>query len=82
MLPDTVSFVLVIATIVSAVLTVEFDDMIRAVVSFCVMCLMIGGLYAYWGATVAALFQVIVYSGAVAVLFLITVMLTHAGWGE
>lgn len=77
MLPDTVPLILISATIVSAVLTTEFDNMIYAVVSFAVMCVVIGGLYAYWGATVLALFQIIVYAGTVAVLFLFAVMLTR-----
>ncbi len=68
---------LLILIIIFAVLTVEFKEMIRAILSFATMCILIGGFYWMYGATTVAFFQILIYAGAVVVLFLIAIMLTE-----
>lgn len=67
---------LIILTILLALLTVELKDMLHAVICLCGMCISIGALFWLLGAPYVAVFQLLVYAGAVIVLFIVTVMLT------
>jgi NADH-quinone oxidoreductase subunit J len=64
--------------ILFALLTVEFKDMIRAILSFAMMCILIGGVYWLIGAPLVAFFQILIYAGAIVVLFLISTMLVES----
>ena len=68
--------VLIISVILLAFLTVELKDMLHAVISLCGMYIIVGTLYWLLNAPYVAVFQLLVYAGAVMVLFVATVMLT------
>ncbi|MGD6806563.1 MAG: NADH-quinone oxidoreductase subunit J family protein [Candidatus Bathyarchaeia archaeon] len=65
-----------VAAILLAVLTIEFKNILHAVVSFCGMCIAIGGLFWLLNAPYVSVFQVLIYAGAVVAIFLAAVMLT------
>jgi len=76
---DAIPLALIFTIIATAILTVEIKNLMRAVISFCLMSISIGCLYAYLGALIVAFYQIIVYAGAVGVLFIFAVMLTAGG---
>ncbi|HDN63370.1 NADH-quinone oxidoreductase subunit J [Candidatus Bathyarchaeota archaeon] len=59
-----------------ALLTVEVKDLLYAILSFCGMCVAIGAIFWLLNAPYVAVFQILIYAGAVVVLFIATVMLT------
>jgi NADH-quinone oxidoreductase subunit J len=67
---------LIVSTVLLALLTVELKDMLHAVICLCGMCIVIGALFWLLNAPYVSLFQLLVYAGAVIVLFIATVMLT------
>jgi NADH-quinone oxidoreductase subunit J len=67
---------LIVSTVLLALLTVELKDMLHAVICLCGMCVAIGTLFWLLNAPYVSLFQLLVYAGAVIVLFIATVMLT------
>ena len=73
-----VLYVLFALTILFALLTVEFKSIIRAILSFAAMSILIGGIFWLLGSMLVAFFQILVYAGAVVVLFLITTMLVES----
>ena len=76
MLNDLLQITLIIFSVFLAVLTVELKDMLHAVMCLCGMCVTIGALFWLLNAPYVAVFQLLVYAGAVMVLFIATVMLT------
>ena len=68
--------VLIALTVLLALLTVELRDMLHAVICLCGMCITIGALFWLLNAPYVSVFQLLVYAGAVIVLFIATVMLT------
>jgi NADH-quinone oxidoreductase subunit J len=67
---------LIVLTVFLALLTVELKDMLHAVICLCGMCITIGALFWLLNAPYVSVFQLLVYAGAVIVLFIATVMLT------
>jgi NADH-quinone oxidoreductase subunit J len=65
-----------IAAILLAILAIEVKNILHAVVSFCGMCIAIGGLFWLLNAPYVSVFQVLIYAGAVVAIFLAAVMLT------
>jgi NADH:ubiquinone oxidoreductase subunit 6 (subunit J) len=63
-------------TVIFALLSVETGDLLYAILSFCAMCITIGGFFWILGAPLVAMFQLLVYGGAVVALFIATIMLT------
>lgn len=61
----------------SAIAVVAFKQAVNSVVSLLALMIVIAGLFSLLGAPLAALFQVIVYAGAVLVLFIFVVMLLN-----
>ncbi|MCD6446178.1 NADH-quinone oxidoreductase subunit J [Candidatus Bathyarchaeota archaeon] len=59
-----------------ALLTVELKDILYAILSFCGMCVTIGALFWLLNAPYVAVFQLLIYAGAIVALFVATVMLT------
>ena len=59
-----------------ALLTVEVKDLLYAILSFCGMCVAIGAIFWLLNAPYVTVFQILIYAGAVVVLFIATVMLT------
>ncbi len=65
-----------VLTVVFALLTVELRDILYAILSFCGMCITIGALFWLLNAPYVAVFQLLIYAGAIVALFIATVMLT------
>jgi len=65
-----------ILTLAFALITVELKDILYAILSFCGMCTTIGALFWLLNAPYVAVFQILIYAGAVVTLFLAAVMLT------
>ncbi len=59
-----------------AILTVELKDILYAILSFCGMCITVGALFWILNAPYVAVFQLLVYAGAIVALFIAAVMLT------
>jgi NADH-quinone oxidoreductase subunit J len=76
MVNEMLQIVLILLTVLLALLTVELKDMLHAILSMCGMCISIGALFWLLSAPYVAVFQLLVYAGAVIVLFIVTVMLT------
>ena len=74
---EVLEFVLLAITCVFAILTVELEDLLYAIISFAGMSVSIGALYWLLSAPYVAVFQVLIYAGAVIVLFIAAVMLTQ-----
>jgi len=72
---ELLALVLIIASVVLAVLVVELSDLLHSVVALCGMSITIGVLFWSLGAPYPALFQILVYAGAVIVLFIAAIML-------
>ena len=73
---DLLQIALIVLTVLLALLTVELKDMLHAVICLCGMCTTIGALFWLLNAPYVSVFQLLVYAGAVIVLFIATVMLT------
>jgi NADH-quinone oxidoreductase subunit J len=61
---------------VFALLTVEVKDVLYAILSLCGMCVTIGALFWLLNAPYVAVFQLLIYAGAIIVLFVAAVTLT------
>jgi len=68
--------VLMVLTVAFALLTVELKDILYAILSFCGMCVTIGALFWLLNAPYVAVFQLLIYAGAIVALFVAAVMLT------
>ncbi|MHB1868503.1 MAG: NADH-quinone oxidoreductase subunit J family protein [Nitrososphaerales archaeon] len=76
MLDENIAFVVISAlTIGSAIIALEAKQVVYGAISLAFSFLGVAGLFIVLDATFVALFQIIVYIGAVAVLILFTVML-------
>ena len=73
---EVIQFVLLAVTCALALLTVELKDLLYALISFAGMSVCIGALFWLLNAPYVALFQILIYSGAIIVLFIAAVMLT------
>lgn len=73
---EVIQFVLLAVTCTLALLTVELKDLLYALISFAGMSVCIGALFWLLNAPYVALFQILIYSGAIIVLFIAAVMLT------
>ena len=76
MVNDMLQIALIILTVLLALLTVELKDMLHAVLCLCGMCVSLGALFWLLSAPYVAVFQLLVYAGAIIVLFIAVVMLT------
>ncbi len=76
MFNDLLQIALIVLTVLLALLTVELKDMLHVVISLCGMCITKGALFWLLNAPYVSVFQLLVYAGAVIVLFTATVMLT------
>jgi len=77
MLEEIVQLSLMIASCIFAILTVELKDLLHTVLSLAAMAISLGALFWILNAPYVAVFQVLVYAGAVVVLFVAAVMLTR-----
>jgi NADH-quinone oxidoreductase subunit J len=74
---DALQILLLIATCIFAILTVEFKDVLHSVISLAGMAVTLGALFWILNAPYVAVFQILIYAGAVIVLFIAAVMLTR-----
>ena len=65
------------ATCLFAILTVELKDLLHTVISLAAMAVSIGALFWILNAPYVAVFQILIYAGAIVVLFIAAVMLTR-----
>jgi len=65
-----------ILALVLAVLTVELKDILYSILSFCGMCIILGVIFWILNAPYVAVFQMLVYAGAIVAMFIAAVMLT------
>jgi len=72
-----VEALLIIATIVLAILTVELKNLLQATLCLFGMCIVIGLIFGLLNATYVMVFQLLIYAGATMVLFISVVMLTR-----
>jgi len=70
MVADFFHYALITLAIVTAIAAIEIKDLIRAVISFCIMNVFFALIFFVLGAPLVAVFQLAVYAGAVTVLFL------------
>jgi NADH-quinone oxidoreductase subunit J len=76
MLEDILQYILMVVTIILALAVIELKNLLYAAIAFCGMCIAIGGIFWLLYAPYAAVFQVLIYAGAVVTIFLAAVMLT------
>ncbi len=65
-----------VGAILLAIFTIEVKKILHAVIGFCGVCICIGGLFWLLTAPYVAVFQILIYAGAVVAIFIATVMLT------
>jgi NADH:ubiquinone oxidoreductase subunit 6 (subunit J) len=66
-----VEILLIILTVVSALLAVELKNLLEAVAAFFIMSVLLAVIFLLMGAFYAAVFQFLVYAGAIVVLLLV-----------
>ena len=76
MFNDVMQIALIVSTVFLSILAIELKDILYAVMCLFGMCITIGALFWLLYAPYVAVFQLLVYAGAVIVLFIATVMLT------
>jgi uncharacterized MnhB-related membrane protein len=70
LLIEFVSYLLIILTIVAAIFAARVKDLNRGIVAFAAMNVLVAIMFYVLGAPYVAVFQLLVYAGAVTVLFL------------
>jgi NADH-quinone oxidoreductase subunit J len=75
-LEEILQVALMITTVLLAIYAIEAKTILHAIIGFCGMCITIGGIFWLLNAPYVAVFQVLIYAGAVVVIFLAAVMLT------
>ncbi|HVP41384.1 MAG TPA: NADH-quinone oxidoreductase subunit J [Candidatus Krumholzibacteriaceae bacterium] len=75
-LTDLAQIALMSLAAILALATVELRDILHAIIAFCGMCITIGALFWLLDAPYVAVFQLLIYAGAIVALFTATVMLT------
>ncbi len=73
---EVLQIILMIAAVLLAIFAIERKNVLHAVIGFCGMCIIIGGLFWLLNAPYAAVFQILIYAGAVVAIFLAAIMLT------
>jgi len=76
-MPDITFTVLAAAAVATAILALEAREIVYGAVSLAVMLLTMAGFFILLDAPFVAMFQIIVYVGAIAVLIIFTVMLVR-----
>ncbi|MEE9585482.1 MAG: NADH-quinone oxidoreductase subunit J [Nitrososphaerales archaeon] len=76
-MPELAFTVLAVMAIATAILALESKEIVYGAISLAIMLMSIAGFFILLDAPFVAMFQIIVYVGAVAVLILFTVMLVR-----
>ena len=74
---DSLQIAIILMAILFAFMTVIFKNLLYAAVSFGAMCISLGALYWTLHAHYIGLFQMLIYGGAVLVLFITVIMFTR-----
>ena len=82
MASEIVQLVLITATLVFAFMTAGLRDILYAALSLGGMCICLGGLYWTLYAPYIGLFQMLIYGGAVVVLFVSVIMFVRGDTNE
>ena len=77
MFEDILQLFLLVAMCIFAILTVELRDLFHTVISLAAMAVSLGAIFWLLNAPWVAVFQILIYAGAVVVLFIAAVMLTR-----
>jgi len=73
---DLLFFILMVATLLLALSAVELKNLLYAILSFCGMCITVAAIYWMLNAPYVAVFQLLVYAGAVVTIFIAAITLT------
>jgi NADH:ubiquinone oxidoreductase subunit 6 (subunit J) len=73
---EMLQITLMLLAVILAFLTVELENILYAVISFSGMCITIGAIFWILNAPYVAVFQLLIYAGAVVTVFLAAIMLT------
>ncbi len=73
---DILFFVLMAVTVLLAISAIELKNLLYAALSFCGMCVSIAAIYWLLSAPYVAVFQLLIYAGAVVIIFLAAITLT------
>ncbi len=73
---EIIEIILLVITCIFAILTVEAKDLLYAIIFFASMSVTIGTLFWILSAPYVAVFQILIYAGAIIVLFVAAIMLT------
>jgi len=65
-----------VLTTLLALVAIELKDILYAILSFCGFCIAVGAIFWILNAPYVAVFQLLVYAGAIVALFLAAIMLT------
>jgi len=68
---EVLEALLLVVAVVSSIIAVEHPKLIKAVAAFLIMSVALAAVFAVLRAYVAAFFQMLIYAGAVVVLFLV-----------
>ncbi|MCD6381276.1 MAG: NADH-quinone oxidoreductase subunit J [Candidatus Odinarchaeota archaeon] len=79
MMEPLIHYVLIFLTLMFALVAVEVKKLVYSILSFFMVSVCLGLLFWSLGAPWVALFQLMVYAGAITVLFLATINLTREG---
>lgn len=82
MASELVQIVLIASTIALALMTAGLKDTLYAALSLGGMCITLGGLYWTLYAPYIALFQLLIYGGAIVVLFVSVIMFVRSEQNE
>ncbi|MCS7113022.1 MAG: DUF4040 domain-containing protein [Nitrososphaerota archaeon] len=74
--------VLAALSVILAILALEFEDLLKSIISFGAMCLSIAAVYWILNAPYVAVFQALIYGGAILALFLAAVIAIGKGEGD
>ncbi|MHA1754938.1 MAG: NADH-quinone oxidoreductase subunit J family protein [Candidatus Odinarchaeia archaeon] len=77
-----VHFILIAALVIFAIIAIEHKNLVYSVISLMVMSVFLGIIYFLLSAPYVAVFQLVIYAGAVTVLFLATISLVSKAKGE
>lgn len=73
---------MVAALIIFAIIAIEHRNLNYAVISLMVMSVFLGAIYFILNAPIVGVFQLVIYAGAVTVLFLATISLVSKAKGD
>jgi NADH-quinone oxidoreductase subunit J len=79
MLSDFIHLALVFLLILSSILAIELKDILKAIVAFCIMSIILAIIFYALGAPYVAVFQLLIYAGAVTVLLLAAIHTIRRG---